>query len=91
VPISTLPKRSALSTRSILPAVIYYRSYGITSPAQEVNLTSIISACKGLVLLRLLIAFIFYLYFPEILAPEFASRLPCEKYREEHIIVQLII
>lgn len=89
MPVSPLPKQSALATGSILPSVICCRSYGITSPAQEVNLTSVISACKGLVLLRL--PSIFICTFQKLWLQKFASRLPCEKDREEHIIIQLII
>lgn len=89
MPVSPLPKQSALATGSILPSVICCRSYGITSPAQEVNLTSVISACKGLVLLRL--PSIFICTFQKLWLQKFASRLLCEKDREEHIIIQLII
>lgn len=70
---STLPQQAALATGSSVALATsfshLYRNCGITSTVQEVNLTSVISVWKGLVL-SLLIAFIFYLHFPEILAPE---------------------
>lgn len=73
MPVSILPQQAALATgSSVVLATLFshlYRNYGITSTVQEVNLTSVISVWKGLVL-SLLITFIFHLYFPETLAPE---------------------
>lgn len=73
MPVSTLSQQAALATGSSVALATsfsqLYRNYGITPTVQEVNLTSIISVWKGLGL-SLLMAFIFYLYFPETLAPE---------------------
>lgn len=71
--VSTLPEQAALATGSSVASANSFRhlcrNYGITSTVQEVNLTSIISVWKELVL-SLIMAFIFDLYFPETLAPE---------------------
>lgn len=79
MPVSTLPQQAAVATgSSVALATCFshlYRNYGITSTVQEVNLTSIISVWKELVL-SLLMAFIFDLYFPETLAPEICLWTP---------------
>lgn len=73
MPISTLPQQAALATCSRVALDIsfshLYRNYGTTTTVQEVNLTSVTSVWKELIL-SLLMAFIFDLYFPETLAPE---------------------